>query len=68
MGSAGEYSDRTEWAICSFFDEKKAQEYVIKATEKINEMIIYHKNNFDYEYDGWKKTKKQIENKYDHMV
>ena len=38
MGTTGEYSDRTEWGIVAYTDEKKAQEHVDNATRRSNEL------------------------------
>jgi hypothetical protein len=33
MGTTGEYSDRSEWPVIGYFDEKKAQEHVENAAK-----------------------------------
>lgn len=38
MGSTGEWSDRTEWAVLAFIDEEKAQAHVELATARANEI------------------------------
>jgi hypothetical protein len=40
MGVTGEYSDRNEWPVCAFSDEKMAQERVEKATFRAAEIRI----------------------------
>ncbi len=39
MGSTGEYSDQTEWPVCAYMDEKKAEERVLEASA-ISRMIF----------------------------
>lgn len=38
FGKTGKYSDITEWAVCSFFDEEKAKERVLLAAERAAEI------------------------------
>ena len=38
QGSTGEYSDCVSWFVGAFFSEDKAQERVLKATERANEL------------------------------
>jgi len=37
MGECGEFSDYDTWPIVAFFNEKEAQEYVTKASERADE-------------------------------
>ena len=39
IGSTGEYSDRTEWIVCGFLDEEKAQERVLLAGAEARELF-----------------------------
>ena len=40
MGTCGEYSDRSEWAVIAYYDEQKAQEHVLKASRRAKELQI----------------------------
>ena len=57
FGSTGEYSDRREWIVCGFLDEKRAQERVVLASHRANELFVKYKNTY------WDATKEK--NEYD---
>ena len=38
-GSAGEYSDRTEWPVAAYTTEEQAQDCVVKAEMRANEIF-----------------------------
>jgi len=40
MGSNGEYSDRTDWPVISYFDKEKAEKHVINAEKRVAEIIV----------------------------
>ena len=40
FGSTGEYSDRDEWPVCSFFNEDFAKERVVKATRRAKDIEV----------------------------
>ena len=44
MGKCGEYSGREEWPVAAYFDEVKARNHVLKATEKANELYALAKD------------------------
>lgn len=39
MGSAGEYSDRTEWAVVAYLDEERAKQHVVAATDRLRVLL-----------------------------
>ena len=41
-GSTGEYSDHREWYVAAYYSESKAQNHVILATSRANELIAKH--------------------------
>ena len=54
MGITGEYSDREEWPVCAFYDERKAKERVILASAKAKEIFAvdrYWEEETPSEYD-----------------
>lgn len=48
-GTTGEYSDRTEWPVKAFLSEKAAQELVIAATQRANE--VFTDRSYDRDID-----------------
>jgi len=49
-GSCGKYSDRTEWNVCAFTDEKKAQAFAVKYQQDVRSAAeIYHSRSPDYD-------------------
>jgi len=48
MGATGEYSDREEWPVVAFYDLKKAEELVVKATQRAAE--LYKETESKYKY------------------
>jgi hypothetical protein len=56
MGSTGEYSDRSEWAVMAYLDEAAAQAHVVNAERRAKEIFALRtgwqmpegaKNEFD---------------------
>jgi hypothetical protein len=41
-GSTGEYSDHIEWYVAAYHSETKAQDHVLRATARANELIAKH--------------------------
>ena len=46
MGSTGEYSDRTEWAVIAYHDETAAQEHVVNAERRAKEIYATRENHY----------------------
>jgi hypothetical protein len=46
-GTTGEYSDRSEWLVAAYTDEVTAQEHVILAQKRANEIKVAQ-DNTDY--------------------
>lgn len=61
MGSTGEYSDRREWAVAAYTDEKEVQRHVIEAEKRAGEIKVLsqsegkwphnYSNDFDKGFD-----------------
>jgi hypothetical protein len=60
-GSTGEYSDHCEWPVRAFDSEQKAKDFVIKVSQRANEIFDKYKDEtyrWDYEkeqneHDPW---------------
>ena len=50
MGTTGKYSDRTEWLVAAYSNEKEAQKHIELATEKANEEFEKYRKDV-YKYD-----------------
>lgn len=42
MGTAGEYSNRSDWPVMAYFTEKKAQEHVLRADHRAKELYALY--------------------------
>ena len=51
FGKTGEWSDRREWVVCAFLDEKKAKERVVLAGRRANELFVKYKDAYWNEMD-----------------
>jgi len=51
FGTTGEYSDRTEWAIISYYNEEIAKDHVVNATQRANEWEIEKDTKESWDYD-----------------
>lgn len=40
LGSTGEYSDRTEWCVCVYFDKQMAEKHAEAAEAKAREIYV----------------------------
>jgi hypothetical protein len=47
MGSTGEYSDRDEWPVLAYTNERAAQNHVAKATERADELYSKYHDYYD---------------------
>ena len=50
FGETGEYSDRSDWPVKAYLSQQVAQELVVKATARANELFAYHYR--DYKVSG----------------
>lgn len=57
IGTTGEYSDRTEWLVKAFTSSKAAQELVVNATRRANEIHVTRPDKYT--------LPKGLTNKYD---
>lgn len=46
-GTSGEYSEREEWLVRAYKNEKEAEQKVIELTQKIRKWEILHPYNFE---------------------
>lgn len=46
FGTCGEYSDRDEWPVAAYLDEKEAKNLVVNATVRAKELYEEYKNHF----------------------
>ena len=53
FGRTGEYSDNITWPVIAYLDESRAQDHVLRATEKANEWEVLHKADRIRDFPGW---------------
>ena len=53
VGRTGEYSDNITWPVIAYLDESRAQDHVLRATEKAKEWEVLHGDKNLRDYPGW---------------
>ena len=63
-GSTGEYSDHCEWIVCAFADKTKAEELVLKATERAKKIFAEMESDLQSVWYGGDRSGKYV-NEFD---
>ena len=62
IGTCGEYSDRSEWVVCAYSNQKLAANRILKASQRSKEI---HKAVNDHESVSWYEESIHGKNEFD---